>query len=346
MRLPVVPQISTKDGVSNKNARLTNCLKESKKGGDKAVVRPGLVLDAQASGVGNGLVVFNNELVSVYGTTLGFGVGEELSSWAKINSQTMLGRGSVANNGTTFLQSTQSTTDGATWTTGLGGTIDDVSIIAIGSDFYGLISGGGQLQKSSDNGATWTYVADFPGAGGGGQIIWYAGNATMRLYWYDIDTFEMWRSSDLGGSWTERFPSSPPSSSQCVSIQVGTTLYLFDGVNGIYETSTNFQDFSSGALYSTQVSIGYYLSGYFYAYNFSDGNVVKISTSDMSNATILGYVPLASDPGSYFYRGGQPFKIGPDSYIFGLDGVFKSSAGIPALATIATGLYDFAQSPL
>ena len=74
MRLPVVPQISTKDGVSNKNARLTNCLKESKKGGDKAVVRPGLVLDAQASGVGHGLVVFNNELVSVYGATLGFGV--------------------------------------------------------------------------------------------------------------------------------------------------------------------------------------------------------------------------------------------------------------------------------
>lgn len=76
MRLPIVPQISTKDGVSAKNARLTNCLKESKKTGDKAVVRPGLVLDAVASGVGNGLVVFNNELVSVYGATLEIGVGE------------------------------------------------------------------------------------------------------------------------------------------------------------------------------------------------------------------------------------------------------------------------------
>ena len=74
MRLPVTPQISTKDGLSNKNARLTNCLKESKKSGEKAVVRPGLVLDAAASGVGNGLVVFNNELVSVYGATLGLGV--------------------------------------------------------------------------------------------------------------------------------------------------------------------------------------------------------------------------------------------------------------------------------
>lgn len=76
MRLPLTAQISTKDGLSNKNARLTNCLKEVKKSGEKAVVRPGLSLDAQASGVGNGLVVFNNELVSVYGATLGFGVEE------------------------------------------------------------------------------------------------------------------------------------------------------------------------------------------------------------------------------------------------------------------------------
>lgn len=80
MRLPITPQISTKDGLSNKNARLTNCLKEVKKAGEKAVVRPGLVLDAQASGVGNGLVVFNNELVSVYGATLGFGVVEGIDA--------------------------------------------------------------------------------------------------------------------------------------------------------------------------------------------------------------------------------------------------------------------------
>ena len=74
MRLNVVPSISTKDGVSNKNARLTNCLKEVKKSGDMAVIRPGLVLDAVASGVGNGLVSFNGELVSVYGATLGRGL--------------------------------------------------------------------------------------------------------------------------------------------------------------------------------------------------------------------------------------------------------------------------------
>ena len=76
MRLPVIPNVSTKDGLSNKNARLTNCLKETTKRGDKAVIRPGLVLDAEASGVGHGLVVFDNQLVSVYGSTLGIGVAD------------------------------------------------------------------------------------------------------------------------------------------------------------------------------------------------------------------------------------------------------------------------------
>lgn len=88
MRLPLTPPLDTRDGVSAKNARLTNCLKESKKGGDKAVVRPGLVLDAVASGVGNGLVVFNNELVSVYGATLGVGF---ISTPAGVDKQDVTG---------------------------------------------------------------------------------------------------------------------------------------------------------------------------------------------------------------------------------------------------------------
>lgn len=70
MRLPVVPQISTKDGTSNRNARLTNCLKESKKGGDKAVVRPGLVLSDTYAGLGNGLIEFDGRLLVVYDDTV------------------------------------------------------------------------------------------------------------------------------------------------------------------------------------------------------------------------------------------------------------------------------------
>lgn len=70
MRLPVVPELSTKDGVSNKNARLTNCLKESKQGGNKAVVRPGLELSDTYSGLGNGLIVFDGRLLVVYDDTV------------------------------------------------------------------------------------------------------------------------------------------------------------------------------------------------------------------------------------------------------------------------------------
>lgn len=65
MRLPVVHQISTKDGVSNKNARLTNCLKETSKTSEKAVVRPSLVESTTYAGVGNGLIVFNRNLLVV-----------------------------------------------------------------------------------------------------------------------------------------------------------------------------------------------------------------------------------------------------------------------------------------
>ena len=84
MRLNLASDIDSRDGASAKDESLTNCLKEVKKSGEKAVVRPGLSLDAQASGVGNGLVVFNNELVSVYGATLGFGVEEGADSTAHI----------------------------------------------------------------------------------------------------------------------------------------------------------------------------------------------------------------------------------------------------------------------
>lgn len=70
MRLPVVPQISTKDGTSNRNARLTNCLKESKKTGDKAVVRPGLVTSDTYTGAGNGLIPFDGRLLVIYDDTV------------------------------------------------------------------------------------------------------------------------------------------------------------------------------------------------------------------------------------------------------------------------------------
>ncbi len=70
MRLPVTPQISTKDGVSAKNARLTNCLKEVKKSGEKAVIRPGLLLSDTYTGLGSGLIPFDGRLLLAYADTI------------------------------------------------------------------------------------------------------------------------------------------------------------------------------------------------------------------------------------------------------------------------------------
>lgn len=70
MRLPVVPQVSTKDGISNKNARLTNCLKEVKHTGEMASIRPGLSLATDYAGLGSGLVVFNKNLLTIVDDTV------------------------------------------------------------------------------------------------------------------------------------------------------------------------------------------------------------------------------------------------------------------------------------
>lgn len=70
MRLPVTPQISTKDGVSAKNARLTNVLKEVRKTGELAVVRPGLSLSTTYAGLGNGLIVFDGRLLVMVDDTI------------------------------------------------------------------------------------------------------------------------------------------------------------------------------------------------------------------------------------------------------------------------------------
>lgn len=119
MRLPTTPQLSTKDGVQNRNARLTNTLKESSKSGDKAVIRPGLVLDAQASGVGNGLVVFNNELVSVYGATLGLNTIPTDYTWSSVPS-VVQGYSVCYANSLFYMLGTDGkvyrTPDGTTWT--------------------------------------------------------------------------------------------------------------------------------------------------------------------------------------------------------------------------------------
>ena len=62
--------LSTKDGVTNQNARLTNCLKERRQTGELAQVRPGLALDTTYAGLGNGLIAFNRLLLTIVDDTI------------------------------------------------------------------------------------------------------------------------------------------------------------------------------------------------------------------------------------------------------------------------------------
>ena len=73
MRLPIASDIDSRDGASAKDERLTNMLGEDDEGIQLTVLRPGLATIATASGAGSGAVNFNDVLISVYGTTLGFG---------------------------------------------------------------------------------------------------------------------------------------------------------------------------------------------------------------------------------------------------------------------------------
>ncbi len=202
MRLPVVPQISTKDGVSNKNARLTNCLKESKKGGDKAVVRPGLVFDAQASGIGNGLVVFNNELVSVYGATLGLNTAAGVAEWtASATNQQVFS--AVYGNGVfvgyNSLSRLTYSTDGITWTQVDGFALPSI-LIAYGAN--GFICGGFGTYRLSTDGVTWSsnvspLNADTPAYGSGRYVMVDYAETEDDLPWTSSYAY-----STNGTSWT------------------------------------------------------------------------------------------------------------------------------------------------
>ena len=67
MRLPLIPNVESRDGTSNKDARMTNALKETDNGVDYACVRPALLLVADTSGNGNGMF-FLDTLITMFGT--------------------------------------------------------------------------------------------------------------------------------------------------------------------------------------------------------------------------------------------------------------------------------------
>lgn len=68
MRLPVTPQLGARNGVLNRDGRMTNALSEKK--GELAAIRPGLVANDTYTGIGNGLIPFDGRLLVVHDDTV------------------------------------------------------------------------------------------------------------------------------------------------------------------------------------------------------------------------------------------------------------------------------------
>lgn len=73
MKLPLISDIDSRNGVLDKDARLTNVLAEVDNDSGIATVRPALESVSSNTGSGNGLVEFEGVLISTFGTVLGFG---------------------------------------------------------------------------------------------------------------------------------------------------------------------------------------------------------------------------------------------------------------------------------
>lgn len=324
MRLPITPQISTKDGVSAKNARLTNCLKESKKSGDMAVVRPGLVLDAQASGVGNGLVVFNDELVSVYGATLGLSTEPSSGGSLSVITDTIDGfcLTSCTRNigGTEWLVGGLNTdtevgelylydsSDDSTTAISTGSSVGDVKRIAYSGTTVVVATrietfGGGspKLIKADASTLTFSTVSGLTGIDpfsvkyGGGKFVSISTGASSYVHWSDDD----------GTTWDEY---AIPTGNGRELLFDGTSWWFYCG-NGtadmvVYKT-TDFVTFSLQSITGLPANTGPSYCAYANGTYYCVGDYLYTSIDGLAwtaTATVMNVVVDGSDGEIYGAR--------------------------------------------
>lgn len=356
MRLPVTVSLSTKDGTSNKNARLTNCLKETTKRGDKAVVRPGLVLEAEGSGVGGGLVAFGDELVSVYGTTLGF-VAQGVGTWTGPSATSYDALGDPyylvsppAWDGTKWLARIFNTntseyiindsTDGVNFNY-LAAYPGDNTLPAKGlQSFFGnwyvqdntvyMTS----VWMSSNSGASWTAISVLPFFAASQLVFFYSLGGD--LYAQNTTTGDTAKSTDQGATWGASY-----SNPLIYGTEFQSALWYWDTVGQTVSKFTNATGASVAVSSPFDGDAAYVWIGTdgtsLYLYNTTRGLYVSNGASftllgDPGYSMTLIYYPEVVSGDVYFYESAQTTTFTPPE------------TTISALGTIATGLYDFAQS--
>jgi len=218
VRLSVLPNISTKDGTSNKNARLTNMLKVSGPK-DIAEIRPGLVDAATSTGNAGGLVSFNGELISIYGTTLGTDPIPAVEGWVVFNN-TMNSQGQDICYGNSkfylmdiggYFFTTTDLTDVVEKTQTTAPIITG-RVLAAGGGLVCNIpgtndSGGATVYWSDDDGATWNEEIDALGSGvldgfPENLTVFYTGSRFYASVTDQSADCTSWASSDCI-SWTQ-----------------------------------------------------------------------------------------------------------------------------------------------
>ena len=337
MRLPMTPNVSTKDGTSNKNARLTNCLKETTKRGDMAVIRPGLVLEAEGDGVGGGLVAFNNELVSVYGATLGLGYvaetpsippADDFATFDPYGSGLGL-QGPTASDGTsvivgvgfgpTEIYKSSNLIDFASSFSGFLGSGTNFPIVGYGLGYYWLfIYNGGsndvKLYRSDTSASSFTLVHTFLNASlpanHGRPFFWFSGTDMYATFiGISPNTNYRFSSSDNGATWSGAtvvadIYTSGYATGQWQMTGFGSSFYtvIFDGSGQphIASTSDNFATVSFGSGFGDATySCGYLAKVGTTLYRFyTDGSRLYVKYDSSPDGVTWTYVGIAFTHGA------------------------------------------------
>ncbi len=178
MRLPLPVSIASRDGSSDKDERLVNCLGEKEDEQIFAAVRPGLTEVADTTGSGKGLVDWNGQLIAMYGTTVYSASGSEDEETFTITTGPggfLDGaRGVFASPTLCLVRDTvcATTTDGYSWTSGSMPSFPSTLWYGLcwdGSKFL-AVSANNNKVATSVNGLSWTVTGTLP--------------ATM--YWLDV----------------------------------------------------------------------------------------------------------------------------------------------------------------